>query len=157
MNLVFNIHISLINNNESLSCKVQTAQSQEHFESKKTCQNWHSLCVWMNALLQMAIKRSFNVENRHFQHLRKDKNIIRNPKMKKKDLNKVNFQASTSAITVYVCCQTHYPCSRDYYHALCVFRYNLSAYRPTMQTQTHPTHSNYSFNGIQTHPHKDTR
>jgi len=35
MNLVFNIHISLINNNESLSCKVQTAQSQEHSESKK--------------------------------------------------------------------------------------------------------------------------
>lgn len=88
MNLVFNIHISLINNNESLSCKVQTAQSQEHFESKKTCQNWHSLCVWMIALLQMAIKRSFNVENRHLQPLRKDKKtIIKNPKMKKKNLN----------------------------------------------------------------------
>lgn len=38
----------------------------------------------MIALLQMAIKRSFNVENRHLQPLRKDKNIIKNPKMKKK-------------------------------------------------------------------------
>lgn len=53
----------------------------------------------MIALQQMAIKRSFNVENRHSQPLRKDKNIIKTPKMKEKRL-KVNLQKSTSAITL---------------------------------------------------------